>query len=94
MEIKDRQAKMQNLWSKMSGSDQAAVEEAISNIECDNIKNITDDILSDYVRTACNDISWGNAEPEYEVEDFYCEEPNINRVLNYLRIKYNLENED
>lgn len=93
MEIKDKQAKLCNLWSKMTGY-QAATESAISNIEKDNIKNITDDILSDYARMACNNVSWGNAEPEYEVEDFYCEEPNVKNVLNYLRIKYDLEKED
>ena len=89
---KDKQAKLNFLWNKMSSSDQFSVDEVINTLEAENIKkeNLTKDTLYDYVLRACNTISWGNDEPEYEDEDFYEEEPDERVVFEYLRLKYDL----
>lgn len=66
-------------WNSLSGADQMAVEYANQYLN----QGMT---LEDAVRNACNDVTWGNAEPEYEDEDFYEEEPDYRSVLNYMRL--------
>jgi len=77
-------------WSKLSDSDQFAVEYAISYLDSNygGIENISnDDYLVDAARYGCNVVSEGNAEPEYENEDFYMDEPDFDKVFNYLKSK-------
>ena len=95
MNTAKKRAKRMAIWDKMSGSSQLAVEKAIHILEMENVKKekLTKDTLYDYVCRACNDISWGNAEPEYEDEDFYEEEPDKQVVFEYLKIEYDLGEE-
>lgn len=77
-------------WSQLSGSDQIAVEYAISYLDSNygGIENVSDDdYLLDAARYGCNIASEGNAEPEYENEDFYMDEPDFDKVFNYLKSK-------
>lgn len=37
--------------------------------------------MKEAVNRACEDVSWGNAEPEYEDEDFYMDEPDRKKVM-------------
>ena len=65
-------------WDSLSTADQMAVEYANQYLN----QGME---LEDAVRNACNDVTWGNAEPEYEEEEFYEEEPDYNSVLNYMK---------
>lgn len=81
-------------WSRLSDSDQFAVEHAISYLDSNygGIENVSnDDYLLDAARYGCNIASEGNAEPEYENEDFYMDEPDFNKVFNYLKSKSNCQ---
>ena len=80
-------------WAELSGSDQFAVEKATFRLECDGrlIENLTDDELRDYAYEGCRDANEGNAEPEYENEDFFEEEANEEKVFEYLQIKRDYE---
>ena len=93
MDTKEKRAKRMVIWDKMSGSSQLAVEKAIQIIEMENVKkeNLTKEDLLWYSQLACNEIDYGNAEPEYEDEAFYEEEPNKNHVLKYLMIEYDIK---
>lgn len=70
-------------WKDLSGSDQMAVEYASRYYESGDYN------LEDAVYKACDDISYGNAEPEYSNESFYLEEPDYKNVLDYMKLKYN-----
>ena len=79
--------KFKEASAKCNGSDMMAAEYTINAIERDNFKyeNLKDDDIDYYVRKGCNQIAEGNAEPEYENEDFYEEEPAEERVKNYVK---------
>lgn len=64
-------------WDKLSGADQMAVEHAISYQERGHS-------WWDAVSHAISDVNWGNAEPEYEGEEFYGEEADRRAVEQYL----------
>lgn len=72
-------------WYDLSPSEQMAVEYASQAYEGGGYN------LDDAVRKGCNQVSWGNVEPEYEDEDFYGAEPNEENVFNYLFDKYTRE---
>lgn len=80
--------KAKEIRSKFNGSDDMASDYLFNCIEQNNYKlnTITDDELRDCVHEACCHIMDGNAEPEYEDEDFYCEEPVEQRVFEYAKI--------
>ena len=65
-------------WKKLSDSEQAAVDLAKQYIDAG-------ESLEDAVRYACMDISEANNSPEYEDTDFYQDEPNKQKVLNFLK---------
>lgn len=90
-EYKEVQAKLKTLYSKMNGSEQYAVNDAISNIQNDNADTKDTNIIESYARKSCHMVDNGNAEPEYEDEDFYEEEVDPRAVINYLMTKYHLE---
>ena len=68
-------------WTKLSGSDQTAVEYAV-----DLIRNGVNPESAVY--RACETVAGGNAEPEYEEEEFYQDEPDIDAVMNYVMKNY------
>lgn len=70
----DRKAKT----LKLTGSEQYAVEIAKQLM-------LQGESLEDAVHEACNRVSYGNAEPEYESERFYQDEPDTDKVLKYLQ---------
>lgn len=65
-------------WSSLSSADQLAVEYA--NQFLDQGYD-----LEDAVYEGCRVVSEGNAEPEYEGEEFYMEEPDYSSVLKYMQ---------
>ena len=69
--------------AKFNGSDDLAADRAVTYYE-------EGSELEDAVRQACNEINIGNAEPEYENEDFFEEETDYHRVLEYLKKKVEL----
>ena len=69
-------------WADLTGSEQSAAERALQDIKYNGIR------VEDAVEDACYYIGMGNAEPEYEDEDFYTDEPDYNKVLSYLKSKY------
>ena len=91
VERKEVMAKLNNLWSKMNGSEQSAVEHAIDELEYDDVHALTSQILESYASRACHYIDNANGEPEYEDEDFADEEVNKHKVLDYLLVKYHLD---
>ena len=64
-------------WEDLSGSEQSAVEIAHRLL-------MEGYSIEDAAYKACDQISYGNAEPEYEDEDFYLDEPNERKVVDYL----------
>ena len=84
---------MNEKWKLLSSSDQFAVERAQFYLECDGykIENLNDTELEDYEIRGCQAIDEGNAEPEYENEDFYEDICNKEKVLDYLKIKRSFE---
>lgn len=64
-------------WNDLSPSEQMAVEYARQKYEMGYD-------LDEAVYSGCNQVAWGNAEPEYEDEDFYMDEPDEQKVLQYL----------
>lgn len=91
VERKEVMAKLNNLWSKMTGSEQSTVEHAIDELEYDDVHALTSQILESYASRACHYIDNANGEPEYEDEDFTDEEVNKHKVLDYLLVKYHLD---
>ena len=91
VERKEVMAKLNTLWSRMTGSEQSAVEHAIDELESDDVHTLTSQILESYASRACHYIDNANGEPEYEDEDFADEEVNKHRVLDYLLVKYHLD---
>ena len=85
--------KLHEKWITLSGSDQLAVERATQYLECDGyaIENLNDDDLMNYVYKGCQEISEGNAEPEYADEDFFEEEADQQKVFEYIKIKQEYE---
>ena len=69
------------IWDTMSSADQHATELAVQ--EHDNGRDWEDAIEEGVYRA-----NEGNAEPEYEDEDFYLEEADIDKVREYLKRKY------
>jgi len=80
---------LHKLWMSMSDSDQFAAEYAMGFINSDGciIENLSDDDLESYARRGCNQINEGNAEPEYEDEEWYGDEADFDTVFNYLKAK-------
>lgn len=90
--VKDRQAKQRTLWSNLSSADQTAIERAIDYAKYDLNIDIEDiNTLEDIAREGCRQANEGNAEPEFEDEDFYEDEANYNAVLEYLKYEYGLD---
>lgn len=65
-------------WNSLNSTEQSAAEYAIYEIQHNNMS------IEDAVSYSCNMYSGGNAEPEYEDEDFYEEEANYNKVFKYV----------
>ena len=81
---------LHELWISMSDSDQYAAEYAIAYLDSNygGLENVPDDdYLLDAARYGCNIAAEGNAEPEYIEEDFYMDEPDFDKVYNYLKAK-------
>ena len=81
---------LHKLWVSMSDADQYAVEYANAYLDSNfgGLENVSDnDYLLDAVRYGCNTIAEGNAEPEYAEEEFYMDEPDFDKVYNYLKAK-------
>lgn len=95
MTIDELRKQINAKWNSLNGSEQRAAEIAIEELESNgiSIKTIEDDDLEEYVSHSCNVISEGNAEPEYENEDWSEEEPNRYKVLEYLKLKRDYENQ-
>lgn len=68
-------------WNDLSEADQMAVEYASQYME-------SGEEMEDACRRGCRVVSEGNAESEYEDEEFYMEEPDFNRVYDYMRSTY------
>lgn len=68
-------------WTNLSAADQTAVEYA-----ADFIRNGVNPTSAVY--RACETVGGGNAEPEYEDEDFYQDEPNVDAVMRYVLKHY------
>lgn len=68
-------------WTNLSAADQTAVEYA-----ADLIRNGVNPAFA--ADRACEMVGGGNAEPEYEDEDFYQDEPNSDAVLRYVLKHY------
>ena len=85
--------KLRKKWATLSSSDQFAVEKATQYLECDGyvVENLKDDDLMNYVYKGCQEISEGNAEPEYANEDFFEEEANTQKVFEYMKLKQDYE---
>jgi hypothetical protein len=81
--------KPEDLWVRLTDSDQFAVEYATNFIESDgyNIKDLSNIDLESYARKGCYQVDEGNAEPEYAEEDFYMDEADFDAVYNYLKAK-------
>ena len=71
-------------WNDLSSSDQTAVEFALPAIK----KGAS---IKSAAFEACCRVSEGNAEPEYEDEDFYMEEPDFKKVVMFLQQEYGRE---
>jgi uncharacterized FlgJ-related protein len=67
------------LWDTLSSSDQMAVERAVQYAQ-------SGDSIEDAVQRACMDVSEANSYSEYKDEDFYLEEPDFDKVLEYTTI--------
>lgn len=81
---------LHKLWVSMSDADQYAAEYAIAYLDSNygGLENVPDDdYLLDAARYGCNIAAEGNAEPEYIEEDFYMDEPDFDKVYNYLKAK-------
>lgn len=70
-----------NIWNELSGSEQMAVEYAVQKLE-----NGYD--IEDSARYGCNIVSEANSFDEYSSEGFYQEEPDLNKVVEYLESRY------
>lgn len=68
-------------WTNLSAADQTAVEYA-----ADFIRNGVSPTSAVY--RACETVGGGNAEPEYEDEDFYQDEANVDAVMRYVLKHY------
>ena len=72
------------LWAKLSGSEQYAADLAHQSLE--RLSTIwTEEDLESAAHEACFRVGEGNAEPEYENEEFYEDEPDVSKVIEYLR---------
>lgn len=80
---------LDKLWVSMSDSDQFAVGYAMGFINSDGriIENLSNDDLESYARRGCNQIDQGNAEPEYEDEEWYEDEADFDKVFEYLKVQ-------
>jgi len=85
MKIYVKSSKQPRCWNSMSGADQYAAEMAISYYLPRDIADCSDEELEDAAWKGCQVANEGNAEPEYENEDFYMDEANLNTVLEYLK---------
>lgn len=65
-------------WEELNGTEQSAVEMALAAIKHGST-------IEDAVHGAVEDCNWGNVEPEYEDEDFFGEEANYTKVLDYVK---------
>ena len=76
-------------WNSLGSSDQCAVDYILDLIEDDahDISKLPDEELKDYADRGCSHIDNGNAETEYEDEEFYDDECDRYKVLEYLKLK-------
>lgn len=95
MTIDELRKQINAKWNSLNSSEQRAAEIAIEELESNgiSIKIIEDDDLEEYVSHSCNVISYGNAEPEFENEEWFEEEPDRYKVLEYLKLKRDYENQ-
>lgn len=84
-----RSTPLDKLWRSMTGTEQFAAEYAVNFLESDgyNIKDLSDDDLELYAWKGCSLVGEGNAEPEYEDEEWYEDEADCNKVFDYLVAK-------
>lgn len=66
----------------LNGTEEMAADDALYEIRRNKIIDI--DKIKEIVSSACHKYNEGNAEPEYEDEEFYEEEADVNTVLNYV----------
>lgn len=66
------------LWASLSGAEQMAVENALDLIR----QGVP---IEDAVLESISLVNWGNAEPEYEDEEFYEDEADYSKVMNYVK---------
>jgi len=80
-------------WNSLGSSDQYAVDYILDLIESDtqDISELSDEELKDYTDSGCSHIDNGNAEPEYEDEEFYEDECDRYKVFEYLKLKRDFE---
>lgn len=76
---------MSDKWNNLNGTEQSAAELAVSMYRRNpsDIEEIVSDAIAEYDE--------GNAEEEYEDEDFYNEEANYSKVLSYVKQKLGLD---
>ncbi len=80
----DYEKDLQDTWRDLSPSSQMAVSFA-----CDKHEQGYE--WYDAIREAVSDVNNGNAEPEYEDEDFYQDEASIDDVTKYIELRYGVE---
>lgn len=93
----DIKQEISQYWDSMTGSEQAAAEIALEFMRSNfgrTPRECNDSDLAYFAQRGCMDVDNGNAEVEYTEEDFYCEEVNIDIVVDYLRLlrEYELQN--
>ena len=73
----------------MNETDMLAVQYALVKISNEGFKlqNMKDEELENYVLYGCNTVNEGNAEPEYEHEDFYEKEADKEKVTNFIKLQ-------
>lgn len=75
-------------WEKLSATEQFAAEAALDEI---NEQNITDkEDIRDIVQSQCNNYNEANALDEYSDEEFFGEEADCSKVLNFVLSTLNL----
>lgn len=95
MTIDELRKQINAKWNSLNSSEQNAVEMTMEELEDKDIsiKTIEDYELGEFVHYSCKIISEGNAEPEFENEEWFEEEPNKYKVLEYLKLKRDYENQ-
>lgn len=71
--------KSQTLWSDLNNTEKVAADAAAHEVKFKQTP------VEEAVRKFVNYYNEGNAEPEYEHEDFFMEEADYNKVLDYVK---------